>query len=93
MVLVELVELIVNVDWTINSVCDRVNVDLAYLSCLEFGVTHLIVPDLPFLNLIVHHFDSNAYCHKDNPKNSELKHRAQHCWHRTPSWKSLLLEL
>ena len=90
MVLVEVVKLVVNVDWAFN-----VFLDLKVKSADSTDIATLIVViSLCQLgDLVTHDIQHYSDCQEDDTKSAEGEHSAHRCWHWPPCRKSLLLEL
>lgn len=107
MILVEVVKLVVHIDWPWDFVevlegwrslplpdADW-NVSLIIFSPVLTVVNSaiLVVSVVQFDDPIAHNLQHNSDGQEDHRKNTESKHGAHGCWYGSPSWKSLLLEL
>ena len=99
MVLVEVVQLVVDVDWAINLVLCNVEINLTSLwvtvliDLSELGMAILVVPGLELDNLIAHDVEHDSDGEEDDTEDTESKHSAHSSWNWSPSGESLLLEL
>ena len=92
-VLVELVQLIVNIDRSINRAwLQLANWYLTRYSSLESFITNFIVSNLHLDDLVIHYFNANSDCHKNYSENCKLQHRTCNGGNRSPSRQSLLFE-
>ena len=96
MVLVEVVKLIVYIDWTFNFFFYWVQRNITELIILlQFGLAFriLVVLGGTFENLLAEHIQYNSNSQEDDTEDTECKHSAHGSRDRTPSRQSLLFEL
>ena len=93
MILIKLSQLIVNVYRPLHILCELLEHQLAWVSCLHCPLALFIISHLKLHNLIGHYLDYDSHCQKNHTENSKLEHGAQNCRNRSPSLQSLLLEL
>ena len=107
MILVEVVKLVVHIDWSWDFVdilegwwslplpdADwQVSISILSPVLTVVNGAILIVSVVQLDDPIAHHLQHNSDGQEDHRKNTESKHGAHGCWYRSPSWKGLLLEL
>lgn len=100
MVLVEVIQLIVHVDWALNVVGDLLKIQhaLALLSVfvvlgLQVLLAELIVLSAAFKDLLTEHVEYNTNGQENDTEDTESEHGAHGGGHGSPSWQCLLLEL
>ena len=93
MVLVEVVQLVVNVNWPLDLTVDRLEVDDAVLLVLHVLEALLVIPLVQLHNSIAHDLEDNSDGEEDHTEHTEGQHGTHGSWHRSPSWQGLLLEL
>lgn len=107
MILVEVIKLVVHIDWPwdfIDVLEGLRSLPLPYANW-QFSISILspvltvvngailVVSVVQFDDPIAHNLQHNSDGQEDDRKNTESKHGAHWCWHGSPSWKSLLFEL
>ena len=107
MILVEVVKLVVHIDWSWDFVdilegwwslplpdADwQVSISILSPVLTVVNGAILIVSVVQLDDPIAHHLQHNSDGQEDHRKNTESKHGAHGCWYGSPSWKGLLLEL
>lgn len=96
MVLVEVIKLVVNVDWSLNLACEGIEFNLAHLSVLlslNVIFTVDVISLLEFSDLIAHDIQHNTDGQEDHTKDTKSEHGAHGSWNWSPSRQGLLLEL
>lgn len=99
-VLVEVVQLIIHVDWSLNFTSDLINVHgaIALIRArmvlrLQPVLAHLVVLGRALENLLAQHVEHDANCQENDTEDAEGQHGAHGCGHGPPGWQGLLLEL
>ena len=96
MVLVEVVKLIVDIDWTFNFFfywVQRNITELIILLQFRLAFRILVVLGGTFEYLLAEHIQYNTNSQEDDTEDTECKHGAHGSRDRTPSRQSLLFEL
>lgn len=94
MILVEIVKLIIHIDRSRNVSLDFVEVNGAINRRTLNLVMAVLIVSLGQLNdFVAHDLKDNSDGQEDNAENTESQHGTHGCWHWSPSWQSLLLEL
>jgi hypothetical protein len=100
MVLVEVVQLIVHVDWTFDVTCDFFKLNCAIFffrsrqrSRLQVFLALLVILSRAFEYLFAEHVQNNTDSQKNDTENAEGEHGAHGSWNWPPGRQGLLLEL
>lgn len=88
-VLVEIIELVINVDWAWDVFGDF---ELLLANCLIFRAAIIIVLNLDFLDLIAHDVQEDAKTQENHTENCEGDHGGAEGRNGSPGWEGLLLE-
>jgi len=92
MILVEVVELVVNVDWAFDFLFNDLEVHFTG-ALSEFVIAKVFVILFQLYDLVGHNVQHHSDSKEDNTENREGKHCAHGSWHWPPGWQGLLLEL
>ena len=96
MILVKVVKLIVDIDWTLDSGinCLKINGASQSIWILNFikALIDIIVPFFKLHNFITHNLENYTDSQENYTENTEGQHSAHSCWHWPPSWQRLLFE-
>ena len=96
MVLVEVIKLIVDINWTFNFFFYWVQWNITELIILlQFGLAFriLVVLGGTFENLFAEHIKYYTDSKEDDTKDTEGEHGTHGGWDRTPCWEGLLFKL
>ena len=93
MILVEIVKLIVDVNWAWDFLSDLVELDQTVFFGPNFVLAKIVISLFHFNDLIRHDVEHHADRQEHNTKDTESEHSAHGSWHRPPRRQSLLLEL
>ena len=101
MVLVEVIKLIVHIDWSLHFGSNIAQWDIAvslFLACLvvlrlQVSLAVFVVLNRQFKNLLAKHVEDDTNGQENDTENAESKHCTHCCWNWSPSGQCLLLEL
>ncbi len=92
MILVEVVQLVVDIDWCRNSLLDF-DLDRAIAIEVLLALREVIVGQHLLANLVAHHVKQNAKAQEDDAEYGESDHSGAERWDGAPGGERLLLEV
>ena len=96
MILIEVVKLIVDINWSLNLAVNGqldLTVRWTFIIKIIINFAALIVVLLDgTLDALAHHVEGDSECEEDQSKDSEDDHCGTERWYRSPSREHLLLE-
>jgi hypothetical protein len=86
MILIEVIELVIDINGSVNFSVDCLEFDCTILILLDIREAYFVVSPLKLHNAVAHYLEDNTDGQEDHTEDAEGEHSAHGGGHRSPSW-------